>query len=264
MQRVFGPLIINCVSILTQPIGWVQCHTCGRIARACSGFNPRPTSRLGAGGGRSSASLFQSSPNLSVGCSRGSGIVVSILTQPLGWVQRGSSIGSFQSSPNLSAGCSRGSGIVVSILTQPIGWVKRAVAPPSFQSSPNLSVGCSRGSGIVVSILTQPLGWAQRAVPHSPFQSLPNLYSLDSAAGYAVSILTQPIGWVHLGYGSLSTASVHSRFQSSPKPLGWVQLQLSVPGSEPDAGFNPHPTSRLGASLHLWQHRCGWFQSSPN
>ena len=88
-------------------------------------------------------------------------IDVSILTQPLGWVQRHSNICDigrhllFQSSPNLSAGCSEwvwvieGREKVVSILTQPLGWVQPVMAGNwgvvnvGFQSSPNLSAGCS-------------------------------------------------------------------------------------------------------------------------
>ena len=239
------------VSILTQPFGWVQ-HICYHLIYHIRVFQSSPNLSAGCSVVRTCRSpSFQSSPNLLVGCSaitcvsfnprptsrlgavphrwrncwRRLPASVSILTQPLGWVHRytGGSIAGFNPHPTL-------------------GWVQRAVAHSPFQSSPNLSVGCSRGSGIVVSILTQPLGRVQRAVPHSPFQSLPNLYSLDSAAGYAVSILTQPLGWVQ------------SPRQSHPGPSHRC--------------FNPHLTSRLGASPHRWQNRWGWglvrFQSSPN
>ena len=166
------------VSILTQPIGWVHRYTGGSIAVA--GFNPHPTDRLGV------AYLlppylpfwFQSSPNLSVGCIATPVAVslapgsVSILAQPLGWVQC-HNLCQFQSSPNLSVGCLKVD--VVSILTQPLGLgaavghllVRRLLGrfnphPTSrpgaslhwwqsrlgwglvrFQSSPNLSVRCS-------------------------------------------------------------------------------------------------------------------------
>ena len=73
------------VSILAQPLGWVQRLTCALWAlfqsslnllagcswhfvigldQGCCSFNSHPTSRLGAGGGDHSPSLFQSSPNL--------------------------------------------------------------------------------------------------------------------------------------------------------------------------------------------------------
>ena len=61
--------------------------------------------------------------------------------------------GQFQFSLNLSAGCSLlqlGVKFLVSILTQPLGWVQLQDAKAiiqryvrEFQSSPNLSAGCS-------------------------------------------------------------------------------------------------------------------------
>ncbi|CCQ93014.1 hypothetical protein CULT_1190002 [[Clostridium] ultunense Esp] len=85
---------------------------------------------------------------------------VSILTQPVGWVQRDSLKlfpGSleFQSSPSLLAGCNDKKRPIldkiydVSILTQPVGWVQH-----------RLYIG--RGKGNRVSILTQPVGWVQQ------------------------------------------------------------------------------------------------------
>ena len=144
-------------------------------------FNPRPTYRLGA------AYLllpylpywFQSSPNLSAGRSRGfrhrgfnphstyrpgadgcGPPVVSILTQPIGRVQRAVGTPSFQSSSNLSVEC-----MEVAVYESKI----------CFNPHPNLSVGCSRGSGIVVSILTQTYWLGAGAVRHPSFQSSPNL-----------------------------------------------------------------------------------------
>ena len=174
------------VSILAQPLG--RC------------FNPHLTSRLGAGGGYHTPNVFQSSPNLLAGCSGGSGIVVSILAQPLGWVQR------------YTGGRIAGAPAPVSILTQPFGWAQPVVTwflvPPKFQSSsnlwvgcraislisfnpqPNLSAGCiatpvaeSLGCHLLFSILTQPLGWV-------------HLVGQPAFAGFAsVSILTELIGW---------------------------------------------------------------------
>ena len=76
------------------------------------------------------------------------------------------------------------------------------------------------------------------------FQSSPNLSVGCSPKCFPpgrvpapVSILIQPFGWVQLG-------RVRNRF-------------LVV-------GFNPHPTSRLGAVPHRWRNRCGLFQSSSN
>ena len=102
MTRVF--------SILAQPLGWVQRLTCAlwalfqsslNLLAGCSwhfligldqgfcSFNPHPTSRLGAGGGDHSPSLFQSSSNFSDELMF---FNVSILTQLLGWVQMALSI----------------------------------------------------------------------------------------------------------------------------------------------------------------------------
>ena len=106
----------SAVSILTHPLGWVQCRTMcqfsiltqslgwmhlgyGSLSTASvisddsRVFNPRPTSRLGATFDLRIVGL------------------VSILAQPIGWVQRpginnGLDWFVFQSSLNLSAGCS--------------------------------------------------------------------------------------------------------------------------------------------------------------
>ena len=157
------------VSILI-PLGWARVAV--TIALLCfnshstssagcnsvrSSFNPRPAYWLGAGGGSYNPGVFQSSPNLSVGCRwRYSLFSVSILAQPL-WLGAAGRIVVF----------GRGQGFQSS--TQPLGWVQVAVILPLlcfnphpisrlgaapnallpvgyrhlFQSSPNLSVGCS-------------------------------------------------------------------------------------------------------------------------
>ena len=116
---------------------------------------------------------FQSSPNLSAGCSQ-SGFSSSIC------------VSRFQSSPNLSAGRSislRGVYPIGQSVFNPHPASRLgAVRPDTFQSSPNLSAGCwfvvfqsspnlSAGCWCVsiltellvrVSILAQPFGWAQR------------------------------------------------------------------------------------------------------
>ena len=155
------------VSILTQPIGWVQRHTGGGIAGACPGFNPHPTSRPGAA---LSFSLirFQSSPNLSVGCSerwcavRGALEHVSILTQSLVWVQSPDSpveqsltFYCFNPHPTSQLGAVDVEDLLVSDIpvfqsspNREVGWSLHCQVQPvaridSFQSSPNLSAGCS-------------------------------------------------------------------------------------------------------------------------
>ena len=110
------------VSILTQPLGWVQLLYRRMNSGRSDRFNPHPTSRLGAAGSPSGplgpSQRFQSSPNLSAGCSRFSKRTprtlteVSILTQPLGWVQHPDDVSWVFVFP-------------VSILTQPLGWVQR-------------------------------------------------------------------------------------------------------------------------------------------
>ena len=162
------------------------------LMRAHVGFNPHPTYRLGAATGTVAMmqSKFQSSPNLSGGCSEPHMSwhyrpVVSILTQPLGWVQAGGKPScdnplTFQSSLNLSDGCSPGS-------TMAARWLGR------FNPHPTSWLGVASRTGYFgvcypVSILTQPLGWVQlRYTPAS-----------NSSSG--VSILTQPLGWVQLNY----------------------------------------------------------------
>ena len=128
-----------------------------------------------------------------------------------------------------------------------------------FQSSPNLSVGCS--------IYRRAIEVHQHC---HRFQSSSNLFGWAQCGDdrqisrqVIVSILTQP----RLGAARCNLVFSSSKVSILTQPIGWVQLQLSVPGSEPDAGFNPHPAYRLGASPHRWQNR--WvvifcFQSSPN
>ena len=108
------------VSILTRPLGRVQLGYVLNLSLVIS-FNPHSTSRLGAASDGvlfgEPWSTFQSSPNLSVGCSnRGP--------------RSGVPAGMFQSSPNLSVECSLHVGHIqvqvadVSILTQSLGWVQ--------------------------------------------------------------------------------------------------------------------------------------------
>ena len=235
MTRVF--------SILAQPLGWVQRLTCALWAlfqsslnllagcswhlvigldQGCCSFNPHPTSRLGAGGGDHSLSLFQSSSNLlgwRQACRRFNPHPTSRSSAALHrWRNRWRSV-LFQSSPNLSVGCSTTPVALaffgaVSILAQPLGWVQpngtvhhsslRFNPHPTFrpgaalgfslilfQSSPNLWVGCSLRtarwnnlSRSIVSILIQPLGLVQ-CDEHRQISRL-----------FVVSILTEPIGWV--------------------------------------------------------------------
>ena len=164
--------------------------------------------------------MFQSSLNLSVGCSPKCfppGRVpspVSILTQPFGWVQLGRVrnrflVVGFNPHPISRLGADGCGPPVVSILTKPRGWVQRAVRHPSFQSSPNLSVGCNfrlMDPGVPVTEFQsppKPLGWVQcytggRIAGTWPSFN-PHSTSWLGAGGcgpLAVSILTQPIGWV--------------------------------------------------------------------
>ena len=142
----------------TQPIGWVQpvsvpvsliaalFQSSPNLSVGCRGlwttrcFNPHPTSRLGAATDDCRVIFVR--------------VLVSILTQSLGWAQRAVDHPLFQSSPNLSVGCSQKAchtsvtTISVSILTQPRGWVHR-----SDTSWCDISWA--------VSILTQPRGWVQ-------------------------------------------------------------------------------------------------------
>src|SRR5258708_22504989 len=135
--------------------------------------------------------IFQSSPNLAAGCHK-LGIpaclsvlhsvnphptlrlgateqidqildwyLVSILTQPCGWVP-------------LPSATRPSTGETVSILTQPCGWVPRRCsilsnAPQNgFNPHPTLRLGATiiptaeRSSTLQVSILTQPRGWLPR------------------------------------------------------------------------------------------------------
>ena len=160
--------------------------------------------------------------------------IVSILTQPEGWVP---------STPQIPTTLTK----MVSILTQPEGWVPLSCIQvvytgqggfnphptrrlgaifsvvvvgsgspfKAFQSSPNPKVGCHeplvqhRESGTGVSILTQPEGWvpskrnANKHLAQLLFQSSPNPKvgchrgrKDHGSPRRFVSILTQPEGWV--------------------------------------------------------------------
>ena len=232
----------------TQPLGWVQVAVI--LPLLC--FNPHPTSRLGAVPHRWQ---FQSSPNLSAGCSATSvaeSLVlapVSILIQPIGWVQ----------SPDSQVGSIF---LMVSILTQPLGWVQ-----------PNSRVHYL--GPLVVSILTQPMGWVQLEPASGYKRGLVFQSSSSFLAGCSFSCQYRDlIGRRFQSSPNLSAGCSHSmvagiwdrQFQSSTQPIGWVQ-PVSVPvsliaalfQSSPNLSvgcrglwttrcFNPHPTSRLGAA----------------
>ena len=89
-------------------------------------------------------------------------LVVSIFTQPLGWMHLG--YGSLSTAVAHS---------VFSILAQPLGWVQRLTCvlwglvsilaqPIGWGAAGTLSLVWTKG--VVVSILIQPLGWARVAV----------------------------------------------------------------------------------------------------
>ena len=223
------------------------------LDQGCCSFNSHPTSRLGAGGGDHSSSLFQSSPNLlgwAQVCRRFNPHLTSRPGAALGlslirfqsslnlWVGRsnrgprsGVPAGMFQSSPNLSVGCS------LHCQVQPVARID------SFQSSPNLSVECSliTAGGVFTPfwfqsslnlLVGRSLSVSRRLPVLHLFQSSSNLLvgrslsvspvlplfqsSLNLLAGcrwrrsysLCVSILTQPLGWVQC----------HNlcQFQSSP------------------------------------------------
>ena len=240
------------VSILTQPLGWVQLSVDGFDSfsktefQSSSSFNPHPADRLGAAEGYTGQSpesgCFNSHPTSRQGAGGG-----------------GHSPALFQFSPNLSAGCSPASSG---------GWGSTIVK--SFQSSPNLSAGCSVWIR-ARSILTQPLGWVQRSRWLSCFNPHPTSRLGASAEGVVtigdlvtVSILTQPLGWVqpeglpHFRYHHISfNPHLTSR-------LGAAQMLSSRSGT--GTCFNPHPTSRLGAVdvEDLLVTDVPVFQSAPN
>ena len=248
----------------------------------CSGFNSHSTSCLGTTWVRGKfpahpgighpLMTFQSSPNLSAGCwfvvfqsspnlSAGRSVVsvVSILTQPGGWVQRLNPstfcLLTFQSSPNLLAGRSIIRALLMRFNPRP---TYRLGALGRFQSSPNLSAGCWCVSILTelfirvccVSILAQPLGWAQHHQGFSKagtciFQSSPSISAGCSPARIyvkqlypiAVSILTQPGGWVQRLNPSTFCLLT---FQSSPNLLAGCRV-ISV-------GFQSSPNLLAGCA----------------
>ena len=133
---VVGSLGLGPVSILTQPLGWVQSNCLAIIYdKPKLSFNPRPTYRLGAAG------LWKF-----FNCC--GPFHVSILTQSLGWVQLQLSVLGSEPDAGFNPHPTSWLGAVievlglevrsdVSILTQLIGWAQRAVAHFVFQSSPN-------------------------------------------------------------------------------------------------------------------------------
>ena len=112
--------------------------------------------------------------------------------------------------------------IAVSILTQPGGWVQRfnpsTFCLLTFQSSPNLLVGCI---------------WAMEV-----FQLLRSW-----AMTPVFSILAQPLGWVQR-----LTCALWALFQSSLNLLAGCSWHSVIGLDQGCCSFNPHPTSRLGAS----------------
>ena len=211
------------VSILTQPLGWVQ-----------------PNSRATL-----DHSLFQSSPNLSVGCSHS---VVSGM-----WT-------GFQSSPNLSVGCilrtdrSTLSFVSVSILTQPLGWVQPEGLPHfrhhhiSFNPHPTSRLGAARRAATLshhhISFNpTQPLGWGVSFVGESRFNS--HSTSRLSAASMSVTSRSR-------------SRSRSKTFESSPNlALTCVNCNLE---------FQSSPNFSVGCSIfgyHLTYH-FEVFQFLPN
>ena len=149
-----------------------------RVALMLLSFNSRPTSRLGAASAASTGigCRFQSSPNLSAGCSLGA-------LEMLRALRNKASSDMFQSSPTYRLGASSSSRAF------------RRVGACIFQFSPNLSAGCSliTAGGVFIpfwfqSSLNLSAGciWAMEA-----FQLLRSL-----AMPHVFSILAQPLGWV--------------------------------------------------------------------
>ena len=175
-------------------------------------FNPRATSRLGAGGGIHNPDLFQSSPNLSAGRRwRYSLFSVSILAQPLRLGAAGRIVV-----------FGRGQGFQSS--TQPLGWVQVAVILPLLCFNPHLTDRLGAASAVSAGIRI-----GRR------FQSSPNLSagciatSVAESLGHLLlfSILAQPLG---LGAAYLVTTSVATWFQSSPnREVGcsWDTFEIS-------------------------------------
>ena len=206
------------------------------------------------GGTISHVLLFQSSPNLSVGCS------LHCQVQPV------ARIDSFQSSPNLSVECSliTAGGVFTPFWFQSSSNLlvgrSLSVSPvlPLFQSSLNLLAGCRwrRSYPLCVSILTQPLGWVQC---HNlcQFQSSPNL-----SAGCSATPVAGSLGRLFLFQSSPNLSAGCSAVSVSilTQPLVWVQRYTGGRIARACSGFNPRPTYRLGAV----GVPASLFQSSPN
>ncbi len=247
---------------------------------------------------------FQPSPNLTAGCHFDQRIecdqvgCVSTLTQPHGWVpcvptRPGPRPSKFQPSPNLTAGCHLhalqviGHAVGVSTLTQPHGWVPYQIftyrRPSTYVSTltqphgwvPWLEVP-RLGQLVDVSTLTQPHGWVPYSVPRArpgetrvstltqPHGWVPFFLSGWFREDTNVSTLTQPHGWVPYPMASCLPA-VNPLFQPSPNlTAGCHSTYFLLVGSS--IGFNPHPTSRLGAITRSPRrgHRNHKFQPSPN
>ena len=205
---------------------------------------------------------FQSSPNLSAGCSHSILVAgmcipaVSILTQPLGWVQA------------LSGVVTIGDLVTVSILTQPLGWVQPEGLPhfryhhisfnPHLTSRLGAAQMLSSRSGTGTCFNPHPtsrLGAVDvedLLVTDVPvFQSAPNLSvgcsRWPDRSGGDVSILTQHLDWVQLGH-VLNRPLVVSSFNPHPTYRLGAAGDGALFGWRGERCFNPHPTSRLGAA----------------
>ena len=196
-----------------------------------SGFNPHPTSWLGASweselAGRYLA-WFQSSPNREAGCSLD---------------YSANSCCKFQSSPNLLVRCS---------LIFP-----RIMKVGFFNSHPTSGLGAMSPSFqlllVDVSILTQLLGWVQCCLSYPSFKSHPNLQAGCSAC--TVRLLPafscfnpHPTCWMGAAPGGTEWGGMLLLVSIFTQPIGWVQLsqheQVAI-----CRGFNPHPTERLDAT----------------
>jgi len=136
----------------------------------------------------------------------------------------------------------------VSILTRPEGRVQQKRSPPLSRLALGFNPHPSRRTG--ATCVGNVLGVATCCFnPHPSRRTGATLVSPVDANHHLVSILTRPEGRVQLPPPNTLTPS--QRVSILTRPEGRVQPREIETAALGDAGFNPHPSRRTGATQNL-------------
>ena len=185
--------------------------------------------------------MFQSSSNLSVGCS-------TVFSS--GW---GSTIvKSFQFSPNLSAGCSHS--------------MVAGMCAGSFNPQPNLSVGCSfyrRFNSHPTSRLGAAILWSLGCGPAISILNPTDRLSAAGCGPLVVSILTQLLGWVQPSHRWILRKSQNVSILTTSR-LGAARRPATLPSQPYQFQSSPNLSVGCIGRTPLGATSLGPFQSLPN